>query len=177
MVIHSAEAGFRRALELLEAGRSREALTFLSAALEDETRERPGEPNDARYLSYYGLCLCLTRTSVREGLNICRAAAKREDYRPDLWRNVGRVALSAGRRAEAYRAFQRGLRLGAGSAGIRHELRRMGVRRPPVLTFLARGNPLNVLLGKLRAACQRTQPSAANAGEAVPPMTQRTASA
>jgi hypothetical protein len=37
-----------------------------------------------------------------------------------------------------------------GHAGIVRELKQMGIRRRPVLPFLARDNRLNVLLGRIR---------------------------
>jgi hypothetical protein len=59
------------------------------------------------------------------------------------------VLLSTERRREAYGAFLKGLSVQRNHQGILRELAKMGWRRRPVLPFLARGNPLNVLLGRM----------------------------
>ena len=60
--------------------------------------------------------------------------------------------MKADERAEAYAAFQKGLDIQPGHPGIVRELRRMGTRRRPPLLFLARNNPVNVVLGRLTYA-------------------------
>jgi hypothetical protein len=165
MLDHSAEVSFRRGMELVETGRYRDALGFFSGAIEIERTAGHGGPGEARYLSYYGLCLSLARADARKGLGCCRSAARREPYNADIWWNLGRAALAAGKRGEAHRSLQRGLTVVSGHEGILRDLKRMGVRRPPVLTFLAREHPLNVMLGRLRARWGR--------GRAGAPMTRR----
>ncbi len=147
MLDQRAETSFERGLEELRFRSARDALPFFRAAMELDRRKA-----QARYVSYYGLCLSFSEGQTHEAIQRCRRAAEMESYRPELWWNLGRVALSAGRRGEAHRAFHRGLAVHPGHSGIVRELRRMGLRRAPVLPFLARGNPINVLLGRLRAA-------------------------
>ena len=93
-----------------------------------------------------------------------RVYRARDSYKPEarfstwLFRIANNLASnmrrSAGRRKEAYRNFRRGLDLERGHRGIRTALKKMGVRRRPVLSFLARSHPLNVLLGRMRVAGQ-----------------------
>jgi len=97
------------------------------------------------------LLLGLTRNEIREALHFCREAVSLEGYNPDLRCNLGRVLMRAGRRKEAHQSFQRGLNLQADHPGLVRAVRRLGVRQRPVLPFLARGNALNVFLGKIRA--------------------------
>jgi hypothetical protein len=59
------------------------------------------------------------------------------------------VLLLAERRREAFSIFVKGLSVQKNHQEILQELRRMGWRRRPVLSFLARGNPVNIALGKL----------------------------
>jgi tetratricopeptide (TPR) repeat protein len=151
MLLQSAEASFRGGMELLEQGRVRDALGYFSGAIEIQRTASGDSPGEPRYLSYYGLCLGITRGNLREALECCRSAASREPYNGDAWWNLGRVALIAGRRGEAYRALHKGLDALPGHGGVLRDLERLGVRRPPVLSVVGRSHPLNVMLGRLRA--------------------------
>jgi len=149
MLVYPAEESFQKGFQQLEAGRPRVALAFFNAAIEIEKRMGNGEPPQARYVSYYGLCLYLTNSGMHEAVRCCRSAAEREGYRPEVCWNLGRVLLAAGKRREAHRALNWGLRMQPDHRGLRLDLLRMGVRRRPCLPFLGRQNPLNVLLGRL----------------------------
>lgn len=162
MLVNAAEETFRKGMEALEEGASREAMALFEAAIEIERKigqERP----QARYLSYYGLCLGLEKNEIREGLRFCREAVTLEGYNPDLRLNLGRVLMRGGRRKEAFESFIRGLSLQPDHAGLRRSLRMLGVRRRPVLPFLARRHPLNVFLGRLRPPHARRRPHTAAA--------------
>lgn len=155
MLLQSAEASYRGGMELLEQGRVRDALGFFSGALEIQRTASGDGPGEPRYLSYYGLCLGITRGDMRAALDCCRSAARSEPYNGNAWWNLGRVALIAGRRGEAYRALHKGLEAIPGHTGILRDLRRLGVRRPPVLSVVGRSHPLNAVLGRLRARWTR----------------------
>ena len=148
LLVHPAEESFQRGLELLNEGSVKEALAFFNGAIEIEKRIAQVARPQARYLSYYGLCLALNNTGRHEAVRCCRAAAEIEGYRPDVCWNLGRVLLEAGRRREAYRALNLGLKIQSGHKGLQQTLKNMGVRRRPVMRFLDRKNPLNVFLGK-----------------------------
>ncbi len=164
MLIQPAEESFQRGVQLLSQGKIREALAFFNGAVEIERRFGADRPQ-ARYLSYYGLCLSETRGDQHAAVRACREAMALEGYRPEVCWNLGQVLLNCGKRSEAYQALQRGLKMQPGHPGILRDLRRMGKRRPPVLPFLERSNPLNVMLGKmLRGKPARpAQPQAAQA--------------
>jgi tetratricopeptide (TPR) repeat protein len=149
MLNQFAEDSFQKGLAALDGGRRREALAFFEAALELERRS--GRPRrEARYLSYYGFCLALETNDVREALRYCREAVTIEGYNSDIRCNLGRVLMMAGRRRDAYASFVHGLRIEPSHRTILKALRSMGLRRRPVVPFLARHNPLNVLLGRIR---------------------------
>jgi tetratricopeptide (TPR) repeat protein len=150
MLIPSAEESYAKGLRALSGGRGKEAMALFEAAIQIAWRGHGSRPQ-ARYLSYYGLCLALMCNENREGLRCCREAVSQEGYDPDIRCNLGRVLLNAGRRAEAYRCFVRGLAQGADHPPILSALRSMGIRGRPTLPFLSRGSPLNVFLGRLRA--------------------------
>ena len=151
MLDHRAESTFQRGMDLLHGGQPREALAFLRAAVDLDESKASSYSGQARYASYYGLCLSQSPSRLHEALKHCRRAAQMEAYRADVWLNLGQVALAASRRGEAHRAFQRGQSLDSTHTGIARELRRLGVRRPPVVRFLRRKNPINVFLGRILA--------------------------
>jgi tetratricopeptide (TPR) repeat protein len=149
MLINSAEESFRKGLRALAEGRRKEALALFEAAIELERRFGAHRPQ-ARYLSYYGLCLGLEQNDVHEALRFCREAVTLEGYNADIRCNLGRVLLRAGRLREAHAALAKGQQIQPNHAGIRKALQKMGVRRRPVVPFLTRGHPINRLLGRIR---------------------------
>ena len=158
MLVQAAEARFQRGLLALRAGRSLEALALFEAALELERRLGARTPQ-ARYLSYYGLCLARDGSQTREGTELCRQAIALEFFNADLFWNYGSVLLFSDRRKEAFAAFVGGLSIQKNHQDILRELGRMGWRKRPVLAFLPRANPINVALGKMfRAATPPVPP-------------------
>lgn len=134
-------------------GRYPEALGYfrgLVAYYEDE----PGADVPAKLLSYYGLALALGENRVREGVTYCTRAIKKEFYHSDYYVNLARVHLKAGERSRAVTVLEKGLALDPNDSDIHGELRKLGVRRPPVLAFLDRGNRVNKYLGLFLAFIQ-----------------------
>jgi len=148
MLVRPAEESFRRGVEALESGKGLQAMALFEAAIELERRYGVDRPQ-ARYLSYYGLCLGTEGGRHREGVRFCREATQLEFYNPDLYLNLGRVLLGAGDRRAAYAALADGYRLQPGHPAIVREMKRMGLRRRPPIPFLSRTNPLNVLIGRI----------------------------
>jgi len=151
MLIRAAEESFLKGIEALGEGRRLEALALFEAAIALE-RQLGASRSQPRYLSYYGLCLALETQRTGDGLELCRESVHAEFYNADLYCNLGRVLLAGKRRKEAYQAFRNGLKWEKGHAAIQRELRAMGLRRRPVLRFLSRSNPINVLLGQMTYA-------------------------
>ena len=150
MLNRVAEDSFEKGILALEQNEWREATAFFEAALTLERKLTPRTPQ-ARYRSYYGLCLGLAKKRHEDAINICRSAIQMECYNPDLHWNLGRVLFNAGRKREAYRAFVKGVRQQPRHKGLVTDLRRMGMRKRPVLPFLRRTHPINVALGRMRA--------------------------
>lgn len=98
--------------------------------------------------SVLGYCLAKEKGAYKEALALGSEAIKKEPKEMRHFLLLGKVYVMAGRKKEAYRAFSLGLRLGP-SLQLESELRQLGMRRPPVLSFLKRGNPFNKLLGKI----------------------------
>jgi tetratricopeptide (TPR) repeat protein len=151
MLSRQAEERYRLGRRLLAGGGIRDATAAFMEAIELDSRQPSrSDTGAARYHSYYGLCLCLTRADIRQALHQCRLAVRLDRYRPDCWWNLGRVALSRNRFGEAYRAFTEGLKLQPDHVGLQQDIRRLGVRNQPVLSVVSRQHPLNVLLGIVR---------------------------
>lgn len=148
MLVHAAENRFQRGLEALNRGRGLEGLALFEAAIELERQHGAPRPQ-ARYLSWYGLALALEGGRVREGVEFCRQAVPLEFYNPELYLNLGRVLMVAGRKREAYDALRKGAALQPSHPGLQRELAKLGRRRRPVVPFLDRSHPVNVALGKL----------------------------
>jgi len=158
MLVQAAESRFQRGLTALGDGRSLEALALFEAALELE-RQLGARTPQARYLSYYGLCLAHDGSQPREGAELCRQAIALEFFNADLFWNYGRVLLLSARRKEAFAAFVKGLSVQKNHQEILRELGRMGWRKRPVLPFLPRANPINVALGRVFRAASHPVPA------------------
>jgi Flp pilus assembly protein TadD len=142
-IVDNAEELYRAGAALMRRGRGKEALEVLR-------RARDLAPQEARYLSLYGLCLATAGGKHREGVRLCQLAAEEEFYRPELYRNLGKALLASGRTSEAQEAFREGLTLDPRDRAIIRELEDMGIRRRPLFPFLDRRNPLNRWPGIVR---------------------------
>jgi tetratricopeptide (TPR) repeat protein len=108
------------------------------------------DPRDPHAMSWYGVTLVLVERNLSLGVSLCDQAL-RAALDPDLLLNLARVHLALAHRERAVRAVQRGLEAAPGHPGLQAALAALGTRREPVLPLLGRANPLNRLLGRLRA--------------------------
>ena len=150
-IVRKAEEVYELGMEQLRYGKPRSALLLFQRAItiSDETTASP--KRQARYLSYSGICIFRTGGPLQEAYRLCNRAVRIDSESPALWRNLARVATAAGHQGQAHHALNHALGMNPGHTGILRDLRKLGTRRTPVLPFLARANPLNVTLGKLRA--------------------------
>jgi len=137
----TAEESYRRGRDHLDRGEMQPALDHFRAAHQVD-RANP------RYRSFYGLGLALVERRFDRALELCRSAAKEEFFNPELYHNLARVHLAFGFKAEAIRYLRRGLMIDPGNGAMQEELRGLGLRRRPVLSFLPRRHPVNRLLGR-----------------------------
>jgi len=149
MIVRAAERSFEKGLATLRAGETLEAMAYFEAALRQHRAATQVRPH-MKYQSFFGLCMARLKGNLTKALRLCREAADAEFYDPDIFLNLGRVALLAGDRRTAHHAFQRGLHLDEGHVELRGEIRRMGVRQRPLFAFLQRESLLNRAVGKLR---------------------------
>ena len=131
---------FSRALDALAAGETPSALALLERAL---------KLSDNRcWYSYLGYCIAKERGQVKKGSDLCNASLEQEPANPVHFLNLAKVHLVAGQKKEALGVLREGMSLG-GSPELSALLARIGTRKPPVLSFLPRVNPVNRVLGLL----------------------------
>jgi tetratricopeptide (TPR) repeat protein len=126
-------------VKALEQGNSLVALMHFETAAKKESTPI--------VMAYYGYCLVLERQEYRKGLSLCLQATEKVPNDSKLWLLLGRTCLQAGQKTAAMKAFRRGLKVGR-NPEITAELRRLGMRKPPVIASLDRGHLLNRQLGK-----------------------------
>jgi Tfp pilus assembly protein PilF len=68
---------------------------------------------------------------------------------PVLYLNLGKAYVAAGKKKNAVTAFNQGLHYDPQHAAIRKELKKLGARKKPPVSFLDRSNPINKYLGKV----------------------------
>ncbi|MCB1057312.1 MAG: hypothetical protein KDD11_17570 [Acidobacteria bacterium] len=106
------------------------------------------------FYSYLGLSMAHCEGRREEALNLCRYALRLDLEEAENHLNLARIYLMLRRRKSSLRALRNGLRLSPYHRRLRELERQLGIRRPPVLPFLSRANPLNHLLGLARARFQ-----------------------
>ncbi|MBI5180687.1 MAG: tetratricopeptide repeat protein [Nitrospirae bacterium] len=134
-------------IKFLKQGKYWDALNAIKAAIEKGGYDIDNMPPD--YLSYLGLATALAEKRYRDAAALCEMAVKKEFYNSVFCLNLGKVYLAGGHNRKAINAFYSGLKIDKNHKGIIEELNKMGVRRSPIVPFLARKNVLNKFLGTL----------------------------
>ena len=132
----------------MQKGFARDAVVKLRSAVDLQ-------PRNAYFVSYFGLALGLAQRQWSEAESLCVKALELKRTVPQLYLNLADVYEYSGRVGDAVDVLCEGLRYTGRDSRIEAALRCFGVRKPPVLTFLARRNVLNRCLGKLRQAVAR----------------------
>ncbi len=133
-----------------EAGRAAFAARDLAAAHQAFERAHRKDPREPRFMSWYGVTLVLVEKNSVLGVELCDQALRLVGPDPELLLNLARVHLALNQRERAVKAVLRGLELFPGDARLVAARDGIGIRRPPVISFLSRNNPLNRVLGRLR---------------------------
>ncbi|MFA5073326.1 MAG: hypothetical protein WC539_05455 [Nitrospirota bacterium] len=115
-------------------------------------------PDEPFILSLYGSLQAVLDKKYRSGVDNCTKALSllkrkkgtgKEMLYPVLYLNLGRAYSAAGKKRNALTAFKQGLVYDHEHAGLLKEVKKMGTRKTPPLSFLDRSNPVNKLLGKM----------------------------
>jgi len=136
----------RRAIRACREGswwRAHGRLTRL-AQLEEKRGNMPGF-----FYSYLGQAMARCEGRKREGLDLCLYAVEIEPFRPENHLNLAQMYLMLRNRRGTLRALEVGLKIDPTHRGLLRLQRRLGIRRRPPFPFLARGNPLNRVAGRL----------------------------
>ena len=140
----------------LSDGNKKSALDFAREALVKF-------PADPFFLSYAGYLMAIVENKSREGAIMCEEAiyilrkAKSTDiafFLPLFYLHLGKAHLKADRKEPAINAFREGLKLDSRNRELLSEIKAIGSRKGPVISFLKRSNPINKYLGKLRHELQ-----------------------
>ncbi len=149
-------------LRLCRAGDWNKGLSVLAAVLDQRS---PSDQVPGIVYSFLGYGVARFQGKIREGIKLCEHALKLQYYEADNHWNLARVQALAGERATAHQTIEHGLKLDPTHEGLLATQRELGVRKQPVLGFLARDNPVNVLLGRWRhsLSAQQAAPPPASA--------------
>jgi len=142
---------FSEVQQLLRRGNGKQALVTLREGIAKF-------PSDPFLLSYYGCLIAIVENKAREGIKICEEAIKQLDtsmpfgtefFYPVFYLNLGRAYLKGGRKTDAIKAFQQGLKNDPDNSDLQWEMRKLGTRKTPLVPFLKRSNPINKYIGLL----------------------------
>ncbi len=105
----------------------------------------------ASVLSWLGLAMARAKKGdLRPAEMLCGEAIEKEYYIPNYYRNLSEVYLIWDKKPKAIRVLRKGLRLTRGDKLLSDELKKLGVRQRQPIPFLARSNPLNIYIGRMR---------------------------
>jgi tetratricopeptide (TPR) repeat protein len=134
-------------IRLCRNGDWNKGLPVLASVLESRW---PGEEAPGVIYAYLGYGVARYQNKLRDGLKLCEHAVKQQFYEAENHFHLARVQMLAGDRKAALAALDVGLKLDPDHPGLVALKKEFGVRRRPIVGFLDRDHPLNVLLGRLR---------------------------
>jgi tetratricopeptide (TPR) repeat protein len=135
---NEAEAHLEKGVELLTRGDILSALYHFEKAYTID--------NSALISSYYAFCIAKERGQLSKAISLCKEAIRKEPQNTFLYLNLGRIYNLSNRKSEAVNVLREGLQFEANPM-IVEELNKLGTRKPPVIPFLKRSNPINKYLG------------------------------
>ncbi len=104
-------------------------------------------------MSYYALSIAVVEKKYEQAVSLCIMAVGKEFYNPDIYLNLGKIYLMSNRKALAMKAFKKGLKIDNAHQELWEEVKTMGMRRRPPISFLSRKNIMNKVLGLLKTRC------------------------
>jgi tetratricopeptide (TPR) repeat protein len=99
-------------------------------------------------LSNLAYCLAKEEDEFDTAVSLCNEAIETDSANVIHYLNLGRVYLLSGKKAEAIRVFRDGL-LYEDNKKIKDELKKLGWRKLPIISFLPREHFLNRCFGSL----------------------------
>ncbi len=135
-----------KGIELIEKEQYSEALIIFE--------EKLAFTKDPTAMSYYALCLAVVEKNFEHAMSLSMMAIKRDDKNPVMYLNLGKIFILNDQKTLAIRVFMKGLRLDKRHEELIQEIKKVGIRRSPVLNFLPRNNIVNRIFGKLTYSWQ-----------------------
>jgi tetratricopeptide (TPR) repeat protein len=114
-------------------------------------------PENPHVLSSFGYLQAVLEKKYRAGIENCRKALSLEkrrsvtddnDMPAELYLNLARAYMAAGRRKLALDSLEQGQRYDK-KGELARELRSLGIRKRPPVPFLNRSNPINKYIGMM----------------------------
>jgi predicted Zn-dependent protease len=139
----TAITSFKEGVELLKGGYPQKALPLLRRSVEAESA-------NPYYLSFLGLAIARAEKKYSEATKLCETALQLKKKELQLHLNLAEVYISSGQRENAISTLDHARESFGPNARLMKARSRIEKRRAPILPFLARQNPLNIKLGKLR---------------------------
>lgn len=99
-------------------------------------------------LSLVGFCIARDSRQFKKGMAMCEKAISLDSQNTDHYLHLGRIHLLAGHKSLAIATFRRGLKIRRDNR-ITAELQKIGIRKSPPFSSLARTHVLNIVAGKL----------------------------
>jgi tetratricopeptide (TPR) repeat protein len=104
--------------------------------------------NDPRVLSNYGLTLVLVEGDRQRGIRFCEEAVRRGLLTTESLVNLAKALVQTRNKEQAVRALRRAMELAPDDPRVGLEFAALGLRRPPVISWLPRDFFLNRWLGR-----------------------------
>lgn len=102
--------------------------------------------NNPTNRSYLAFCIAKERGQFKKAISMCEEVLREEPENPLHYLNLGRIYLLNAQRNDAMKIFREGLQHGENKDTV-NELIKLGMRKPTVIPFFKRENPLNKYLG------------------------------
>jgi len=138
-----AEQAFEQGMEFYKNGYWGKALDKFREAVELD-KQNP------KHVSYLGLLVAVAKKSYEEAEQLCHVALRLDHKYVQGYLNLADVYLRARKKVDAVECLTVGIKYTKRDVHLVRALRKLGIRRPPVIPFLERKHFLNRHLGMLR---------------------------
>jgi tetratricopeptide (TPR) repeat protein len=99
-------------------------------------------------ISLMGYSVAKQSGRLKEGIALCEKAISLNPNHTEHYLHLGRIYLLANKKEPAIRIFKTALRIRK-DPKIIHELRSLGIRKPPFVSSLSRDHLINIWAGKV----------------------------
>lgn len=145
MNVADAKELIEKGIDCLEKGWAPDAVTCFEEVLEKYGRI-------SSVLSWLGIAKARSKQGdLRPAEQLCKEAIQHEYYNASYYRNLAEVYMIWSNKPKAMSILRHGIRITRGDDVLVKELKKLGVRRTPVIPFLGRSNPINIYCGKVRS--------------------------